>query len=220
MSRKATAKPKAHQATRTLQHLTPRELLAEIIGTAHMTPGVMDSHWPIELMALAHRDEYEIADMLGLPARASRRVAAAVELHRRLIRRAIPKRMQIEGPEDVVTAMAPYSDLPEEHFYCLALNSRGELIGEPCEISKGDVDNCDAGARAFFRAALRRSAVTAIAVHNHPSGDPTPSDSDVAVTKNLIEAGKALDIKLQDHVVVGPDLRYVSIRKNMPSLWK
>ena len=81
------------------------------------------------------------------------------------------------------------------------------------------MDSCDAGARAFFRAALRRGAVSAIAVHNHSSGDPTPSVADVAVAKNLLVAGEALDIKLQDHVVVGPELRYVSIRKNMPALW-
>ena len=184
-----------------------------------MASGVMDSHWPMELATVAHRDEYEIADMLGLPPRAARRVAAAVELHSRLVRRTVPKRMPIWKPEDVITVMAPFSALPEEHFYCLALNSRGELIGDPCEISKGDVDSCDAGARAFFRAALRRGAVSAVAVHNHPSGDPTPSDADVAVTKNLLVAGEALDIKLQDHVVVGPDLRYVSIRKNMPHVW-
>lgn len=185
-----------------------------------MTPGVLDKHWPMDLAALPHRDTHEIADMLGLPTRAARRVAAALELHSRLNRREIPKRMKIWVPDDVIVAMAPFSDLPEEHFYCLALNTRGELIGDPCEISKGDVDSCDAGARAFYRTALRRGAVSALAVHNHPSGDPTPSDGDIAVTKNLIAAGKALDIKLQDHVVVGPDQRYVSIRKNMPVLWR
>ncbi len=147
-------------------------------------------------------------------------MATALELHGRLIRRAIPQRVQILKPEDVVVAMGALSDLPEEHFYCLALNTRGELIGDPCEISKGDVDSCDAGPRAFFRTALRRSAVSAIAVHNHPSGDPTPSDADVAVTKRLILAGRSVDITLQDHVVVGPDLRYISIRKNMPALWR
>ena len=82
----------------------------------------------------------------------------------------------------------------------------------PCLIN---INSCDAGQRAFFRAALRRSAVSALAVHNHPTGDPTPSDMDIAVTKNLIAAGKALDIKLQYHVVA-PHLRYVSIRKNLP----
>ena len=185
-----------------------------------MAPGVMDPLWPMDLAALHPRHAHEIADMLSIPPRAARRVAAALELHSRLIRRAIPKRIQIVKPEDAVTAMAALSDQPEEHFYCLPLNSRGELIGEPCEISKGDVDSCDAGARGFFRAALRRSAASAIAAHNHPSGDPTPSDADVAVTKKLIVAGRAVDITLQDHVVVGPDLRYVSIRKNMPGLWR
>ena len=219
MPRKAASKLTTQQPTDTLRHLTSSALLAEIAG-GRMAPGVMDSHWPLELMALVHRDPHEIADMLGLPPCAARRVAAALELHRRLIRRAVPHRMRITGPEDVVTVMGPFSDQPIEHFYCLALDVRGDLIGEPCEISKGDVDSCDAGARAFFRAALRRSAVSAIAVHNHPSGDPTPSDADVAVTKKLIAAGKALDITLQDHVVVGPDLRFVSIRKNMPALWK
>ena len=74
-----------------------------------MASGVMDSHWPMELATVAHRDEYEIADMLRLSPRAARRVAAAVELHSRLIRRAVPKHMLIWVPEDVIKVMAPYS---------------------------------------------------------------------------------------------------------------
>lgn len=192
MPRKAASKPKKQHATRTLKHLTPRELLVEIVGDARMAPGVMETHWPMDLAALPHRDEHEIADMLGLPPRAARRVAAALELHSRLIRRAVPKRIRNWLPEDVVVAMAPFSDQQEEHFYCLALDSGGNLIGEPCEISKGDVDSCDAGQRAFFRAALRRGAVSALAVHNHPTGDPTPSDMDIAVTKGLIAVRRGM----------------------------
>lgn len=81
----------------------------------------------------------------------------------------------------------------------------------------GDVDSCDAGPRMFFRAALRCGAVQAIAAHNHPSGDPSPSAADQAVTRRLVAAGRALDIKLVDHVIVTPDkTRWCSMRRETP----
>jgi len=168
-------------------------------------------------MDLAHRDEYALATMLGLRLPAARRLAAALELHRRLVTWSVPERPIIDDPAVAVVVLAPMATLPEEHFYCLPLDARCRLIGSPIEISMGDVDGCDAGPRMFFRAALRCGAVQAIAAHNHPSGDPSPSAADQAVTRRLVAAGRALDIKLVDHVIVTPDkTRWCSLRRETP----
>lgn len=205
------------QSARNLTHLSPRELIAEVVG-ADMASDVLASAWPSTLMDLAHRDEYALATMLGLRLPAARRLAAALELHRRLVTWNVPDRPIIDDPAVAVSVLAPMATLPEEHFWCLALDTRCQLIAAPIEISRGDVDGCDAGPRLFFRAALRCGSVQAIACHNHPSGNPSPSADDQAVTRRLVAAGRALDIKLVDHVIVTPDrARWCSLRRETPA---
>jgi DNA repair protein RadC len=92
-------------------------------------------------------------------------------------------------------------------------------MGTPIELARGDVDGTDASARAMCRAALRARAFSMIAVHNHPSGDPTPSCADVAVTRHLAAAGRTIDVPLVDHVVVCPDGRFTSLRQEQPEIW-
>jgi DNA repair protein RadC len=87
------------------------------------------------------------------------------------------------------------------------------------EALKGDVDGFDAGPRAFFRMALGAGATSAIAVHNHPSGDVTPSVADHAVTRVLAAAGRLIDVPLVDHVVVGDGGRFTSLRRMSPELF-
>jgi DNA repair protein RadC len=201
---------------RNLHHLSARELIAELVGT-DVAPGVLATAWPSTIMDLVHRDEDALANLLELQPEAARRLAAALELHERLVQWAAPVRPTITEPEQALAVLASVCTLPEEHFWCLALDTRCRLIGSPVEVSMGDVDGCDAGPRMFFRAALRCGAVQAIAVHNHPTGDPSPSAADQAVTRRLREAGRALDIKLVDHVIVTPDrTRWCSLRRETP----
>lgn len=189
-----------------------------LLDDPDMAPDVLASAWPSTLMDLAHRDEYELETTLGLRPADARKLAAALDLHRRLLEWSVPKRPKIREPEDVLTVMAPYCERPVESFWMLTLNAHCHLIGQPLETAKGDVDGVDAGPRAFFRAALQRGAVQAIAVHNHPSSDPSPSAADMAVTRRLVAAGRALDIPLRDHVIIGPDRsRWCSMRREMPA---
>jgi DNA repair protein RadC len=92
------------------------------------------------------------------------------------------------------------------------------LIGAPRQITRGDVDHTDAGPRAFFRCALSVGAAQAIAVHNHPSGDATPSPADAAVTRRLVAAGRTLDLPLIDHVIVAAG-GFTSLRRAQPVLF-
>lgn len=182
-----------------------------------MAAEVLVTAWPTTLMDLAHRDEFTLATLLGLPPEGARRLAAALELHQRLATWEAPQRPVINDPGVAAAVLAPVATMREEHFWCLALDARCQLIGPPIEVSMGDVDGCDAGPRMFFRAALRCGAVQAIAAHNHPSGDPSPSAADQAVTRRLVAAGRALDIKLMDHVIVTPDrTRWCSLRRDVP----
>ena len=182
-----------------------------------MAAEVLATAWPTTLMDLAHRDEFTLATLLGLPPEGARRLAAALELHQRLATWEAPQRPVINDPAVAAAVLAPVATRQEEHFWCLALDARCQLIGRPIEVSMGDVDGCDAGPRLFFRAALRCGAVQAIAAHNHPSGDPSPSAADQAVTRRLVAAGRALDVRLMDHVIVTPDrTRWCSLRRDVP----
>jgi len=90
----------------------------------------------------------------------------------------------------------------QEHFYVLILNSQNHIIKEEL-ISKGVLDSAIIHPREVFKPAIKHSASKIILAHNHPSGNPKPSKEDLEITKKLIEAGKLIDIKILDHVIIG-----------------
>ena len=102
--------------------------------------------------------------------------------------------------------------LPKEHFVELAISSKGEIIGYSV-ISVGDISSSIVHPREVFQFAILSNAAVIIVAHNHPSGDPTPSEEDIKVTKRLTECSKIMGIKLVDHVIVG-DNNYYSFMKN------
>jgi DNA repair protein RadC len=146
---------------------------------------------------------------------------AADELGRRLASSALRERPVLATPEAVASLLAPLAaGLPHEEFWCLPLDPRMRLIGAPRLIARGDVDGTEAPPRAFLRAALAAGATAAIAVHNHPTGDPSPSAADLAVTRRLVAAGRTVDIAVNDHLVLGDGGRFVSLRRAHPECWK
>jgi DNA repair protein RadC len=109
----------------------------------------------------------------------------------------------VRGPADVAKIMwALTDDRPQEEFWVFTLNTRHRVVGATM-VTRGILDASLIHPREVFRAALLDNAASIIIAHNHPSGDPTPSPEDRAVTRQLREAGKALGIPLLDHVVVG-----------------
>lgn len=112
---------------------------------------------------------------------------------------------RIQGPREVVDAfleVVPLADLKQENFVVLCLNSRNEIL-RSVVASKGTVNSSIVHPREVFAPAIESRAAAVIAVHNHPSGDPTPSEEDVSITKRLAECGRMLGLELLDHVVVG-----------------
>ncbi len=105
-----------------------------------------------------------------------------------------------------------------EVFQVLVLNVRRRLVGDPVKISDGTLDTILVHPREVFRPAIAANAAAVVLVHNHPSGDPTPSEADIKVTRDLIRAGQLLKIEVLDHVIIGRATQerqkdYVSLRE-------
>ncbi len=195
--------------------LTTQELLAILLGTgthgrdALAVAGELLARGDGSLRRLAGRPWAELAGVPGVGRAKAARVAAAVELGRRGGMEAEPPPERIRGPGDVHRYYAPrLRDLAVEEFHVLALGSQSQILADLL-ITRGILNSSLVHPREVFRAAIAEAAAGIIVVHNHPSGDPTPSADDRAVTRQLVDAGRLLDVPVYDHVVVGGD-RYVS----------
>src|SRR5712664_2508503 len=187
--------------------LTAQELLAILLGTgtrgqdALAVAGAILARGDGSLRQLATRPWAEVA-----------RLAAAIELGRRLGTETEPPPERIRGPDDVQRYYGlRLRDLAVEEFHVLALGSQSQILADLL-ITRGILNSSLVHPREVFRAAIAEAAAGIIVVHNHPSGDPTPSADDRAVTRQLVDAGRVLDVPVYDHVVIGGGggERYVS----------
>jgi DNA repair protein RadC len=133
-----------------------------------------------------------------------------------LVREASKER--VRSPEDVARLCSDMKDLAQESFHTLLLNAKNKLINRVM-VSMGIVDASLVHPREVFRQAIGEHAASAvILVHNHPSGDPTPSAEDIRITRQMIEAGKILGIAVQDHVIIGRESEsqkgFISLRES------
>ncbi|MGH7548193.1 MAG: RadC family protein [Gemmatimonadales bacterium] len=195
--------------------LTGQELVAILLGTgcagrdALAVAGDVLARADGSLRRLATRPLSEVARIGGVGRSKAARVAAALELGRRLGAEREPPPERIRGPADVQRFYASrLRDLAVEEFHVLALGSQSQVLGDLL-ITRGILNSSLVHPREVFRAAIAEAAAGIIVVHNHPSGDPAPSADDRAVTRQLVEAGRLLDVPVYDHVIVGGD-RYVS----------
>ncbi|MGC9772302.1 JAB domain-containing protein [Fervidobacterium islandicum] len=128
---------------------------------------------------------------------------AALEIAKRLVKEEIRNtEKSLSSPEHVFQYCLDMQNLPQEVVRVIFLDSKLKIIGSS-DISKGTLTTSIVHPRDVFREAILRNAHGVIIVHNHPSGDPTPSEDDVEITKRIIEAGKLLGITVHDHVVIG-----------------
>lgn len=195
--------------------LSVRELLAILVGSGLSGRTAVDVAEAVfrtadgSLRRLSALSTAELERVPGVGAAVSARLSAALELGRRLAREGPVERGRIGGPRDVYERCGPQMrDLPHEEFRVLLLNSQHEVIRE-LMVTRGVLDGSVIHPREVFKAAITRSAAAVLLVHNHPSGDPTPSAEDRAVTKQIAEAGELVGIPVLDHVVIG-DGRYTS----------
>ncbi len=199
--------------------LTTAELLAILLatGTARasavdLAQGILADCGP-GLAHLARRPASELAKANGVGAAKAARIAAALELGRRLVEEQRGERPRIRAPDDVHRWYGPrLADLAAEEFHVLALDSQSRVLRD-LTITRGILNGSLVHPREVFRAAIAEAAAGIIVVHNHPSGDPTPSADDRAITRQLVEAGKVLDMPVYDHVVIGAGC-YVSFAES------
>ena len=154
------------------------------------------------LRALALAPPELLASETGAQDLEAARFFALLELGRRTAEAGRGEPQYINGPGDVAEMFAYLRDERKEHICAVLLDTKNKVL-KTTTIHIGTVSASVVGAREFFREAVREGASSVIAVHNHPSGDPSPSPEDYEVTKVLAEAGKLLDIPLLDHVIIG-----------------
>ena len=154
----------------------------------------------------------ELAAVPGIGTAKAASLIAAFELGRRCAGSHLPEGASLRSPQDVFRHFGPrLRRLSQEHFAVVFLDGRHRVLGEEV-VSQGTLTASLVHPREVFRPALRASAAALILVHNHPSGDPTPSAEDRAVTERLARAGEILGVRVLDHVVVA-ERGYVSLRE-------
>jgi DNA repair protein RadC len=195
--------------------LTTAELLAILLGTGGEGVGVLDVAGRLldlgegSLRRLARRPGAELLRSRGIGPTKAARLLAAFELGARLAREERPPVVRIREPDDVARLFqARLRDLQVEEFHLLALDSQSQVLREVL-VTRGLLNSSLVHPREVFRAAIAEAAAGIIVVHNHPSGDPTPSAEDRSVTQQLAAAGRLLDVPLYDHVIIAGD-RFVS----------
>lgn len=164
------------------------------------------------LRGLLRMEVAELAAIRGIGDAKAVRLKAALELGRRLAVFNPDQRPQIGSPDDIVTLVQmEMAALDQEQLRVVLLDTKNRVLAIRT-VYQGSVNSAQIRVAEVFRDAVRQNAVSVVAIHNHPSGDPTPSSADVAVTVELVRAGELLDIEMLDHLIIG-DGRWVSLRR-------
>jgi len=186
--------------------LSSSELLAIILGTGSQGLNVIELSEKILKKfsgeGLAKADTEELKNTFGLGEAKACEIVACFELGKRLLKD--KKTVLLMTPEEVFDELKDYRNHKKEHFVIFYLNSRNQEIQREI-ISVGTLNANLVHPREVFESAIKHSAAQVLIAHNHPSGDPEPSETDLSITKRLVEAGKILGIEVVDHVVIGKD---------------
>jgi DNA repair protein RadC len=190
------------------QQLTEAELLGILIGKGtkkktaiDLARELLDQYESLE--NLFSRSPSELMKIKGIGSAKAATLSAAFNLVRRIQSKISKDRPCFRRAKDVAGYYLPLvKDLKKEIFQVLLLNRANRLIKE-ATISEGTLDASIVHPRDVFREALLESAAGVILLHNHPSGNPSPSEDDIRITKQLVEAGKVMGIKVYDHIILG-----------------
>jgi DNA repair protein RadC len=194
--------------------LADAELLALQLGSGRRGQSAVDVAREMlaaygSLAGVAARELAELARRPGVGRAKAARLVAAFELTRRLRARTPGARTPLGSPAEVYAAFGPLmEDLPREVFRVALLDAQNGLLRDVI-VSEGTLSASLVHPREVFKPAILEPAVSLILLHNHPSGDPTPSREDLKLTRQLVECARMLELRINDHLVIG-HARYVS----------
>ncbi len=198
-------------------HLSNAELIAILLRVGSTGESVLNLSARVlatygGLGGVARASHGELCDLHGISDAKACQILAALELGRRLTSLQPEDRAVIRSPQDVFNLLgAEMGFLDQEHLRVLLLNTKNEVLATH-EIYKGNVNSAVVRVAEVIRPAIRANCPNIIVVHNHPSGDPTPSPEDILVTRQINTCADMMSIKLLDHVVIG-NQRFVSLKE-------
>lgn len=200
-----------------VEQLSVGDLLAIVIGSGTPTEtavGLADRLLISfgGLRGLLQAGAAELMEIRGIGLAKAAQICAALEVGRRIAVLSPEVRQAVNTPADVSKMLMPqmrYMD--KEHFQVLFLNTKNQLLGKKV-VSIGSLNASIVHPRELFRESIRYGSAAVILAHNHPSGDPTPSQEDLAMTRRVAEGGRLLGIEVLDHVIIG-DNRFVSLKE-------
>ncbi|MBK9455083.1 MAG: DNA repair protein RadC [Chitinophagales bacterium] len=201
------------------QSLTNAELLAILIGSGNAKETAVELsqrillHYRNNLDVLGRLTIDDLLKFNGIGPAKAITIIAALELGRRRNLAEAEQKVQIKSSRDIYEVMYPLiADLPNEEFWVLHLNKANRIIDKE-RISIGGIGGTVVDVKIILKSALQKLASAMILVHNHPSGNLTPSDADLSITKKLRDAATYLEIMVLDHVIIG-DKNYYSFADN------
>ena len=203
----ASERPRERLRDRGAAALSNSELLAIILRTGTASENALALATAAlarfgGLPGLVRASFGELCAQHGMGEAKAAQVKAALELGLRLVSAQPEERATVRSPQDVSNLLlAEMGLLEQEHMRVLLLNTKNQVLAMP-EVYKGSVNTTQVRLSELFREAIREGCPAIIVVHNHPSGDPTPSHDDIEMTRELIEAGKLLDIEVLDHIII------------------
>ena len=196
------------------KHLSTAELLAIVMRVGTREENALELAKKLlekyNLSALSKSDVIELRKTLGIGDAKACQIVASFELGRRLL--TYESKPPIRTPQDVADMFMPeLRYLKKEIFKGVYLDTKNRVIADET-VSMGSLNTNIVHPREVFKKAIEKSAASIILVHNHPSGDPTPSNEDIELTKRMREAGNLLGIEVFDHVIIG-DGKYISLKE-------
>jgi DNA repair protein RadC len=162
---------------------------------------------------LAQASVEQLSQRRGLKGAKVAQLKAAIEIGRRMSQAAPQERPQVSSPDDAARLVQfAMGALEQEEMWIILLDTKNRVLGRPRSIYRGSLNSTAVRVGELFREAVRENAASIVIAHNHPSGDPTPSPEDVRVTRDVVAAGRMLDVDVLDHLVIGRQ-RYVSLKQ-------
>jgi DNA repair protein RadC len=188
--------------------LSAQELLALVIGRGIPKKSVMNIAQELlakfgNIKSISQASIEALAEIKGVGLAKAAQIKATFELGRRQELEPEPKDYDIKNPQGVVKAIrSSIKDKAKEHFKLLLLDNRNKIIGIST-ISIGTLNASLVHPREIFKEAIIHNSASVVLAHNHPSGDPEPSEEDMKITERLVESGKILGIEVIDHIIIG-----------------